>query len=75
MQAAQEQGAAAYLHAWPSDEDAIHWQDLYEHCILHINCDSPGVLGATEYDPVTATADAADFAVALIRELTGQEVG
>ncbi len=24
MQAAQEQGAVAYIHMWPSDEDAIH---------------------------------------------------
>lgn len=50
------------------------WQDLYEHCVLHINCDSPGVQGATEYDPVTASADAAAFGVALIKELTGQTV-
>lgn len=58
--------------SWYADQQ---WQDLYQHCVLHINCDSPGVLGATEYDPVTATADAADFAVGLIRELTGQDVG
>ncbi len=57
--------------SWYADH---HWHDLYEHCVLHINCDSPGVLGATEYDPVTATADAAAFGVALIKELTGQDV-
>ncbi|MDR7497073.1 MAG: M28 family peptidase, partial [Armatimonadota bacterium] len=57
---------------WYADH---HWQDLYEHCVLHINCDSPGVVGATEYDPVTASAEASGFAVALIEELTGQRVG
>jgi len=51
------------------------WQDLYDHCVLHINCDSPGVQGATEYDPVTASAEISAFAVDLIRELTGQAVG
>jgi N-acetylated-alpha-linked acidic dipeptidase len=56
---------------WYADH---HWQDLYEHCVLHINCDSPGVAGATEYDPVTASAEASPFAVALIEELTGQHV-
>jgi hypothetical protein len=58
--------------SWYADR---HWQDLYDHCVLHINCDSPGVRGATEYDPVTASAEAAAFAVDLVRELTGQTVG
>jgi len=58
--------------SWYADQ---HWHDLYQHCVLHINCDSPGVLGATEYDPVTATADAAEFAVGLIKEVAGQDVG
>lgn len=57
---------------WYADR---YWAELAEHCILHINCDSPGVVGATSYDPVTATADVAAFGVALIRELTGQTVG
>jgi len=57
--------------SWYADR---FWQDLYEHCVLHINCDSPGVEGATEYSPVTASAEAAAFGVALIKELTGQEV-
>ncbi|OFX26829.1 MAG: hypothetical protein A2Z07_00940, partial [Armatimonadetes bacterium RBG_16_67_12] len=58
--------------SWYADQ---HWQDLYDHCVLHINCDSPGVQGATEYDPVTASAETADFGVALIKDLTGQSVG
>ncbi|MDR7521573.1 MAG: M28 family peptidase [Armatimonadota bacterium] len=58
--------------SWYADR---HWQDLYDHCVLHINCDSPGVQGATEYDPVTASAEASAFAMDLVRELTGQAVG
>ncbi len=57
--------------SWYADHQ---WHDLHERCVLHINCDSPGVLGATDYDPVTATADAAAFGVALIKELAGQDV-
>jgi hypothetical protein len=57
--------------SWYADQ---HWQSLYEHCVLHVNCDSPGVQGATEYDPVTATADVSQFGVGLIKELTGQTV-
>lgn len=51
------------------------WHELAERCVLHINCDSPGVVGATVYDPITATADVAGFGTALVRELTGQPVG
>jgi N-acetylated-alpha-linked acidic dipeptidase len=57
--------------SWYADQ---HWQALHDHCVLHINCDSPGVLGATEYDPVTASAETSAFAVDLIKELTGQAV-
>jgi hypothetical protein len=57
--------------SWYADQ---HWQSLYDHCVLHINCDSPGVQGATEYDPVTASADVAGVGVGLIRDLTGQDV-
>ncbi len=56
---------------WYADQE---WQRLHDHCVLHINCDSPGVLGATDYSPVTASAEAAEFGVALVGELTGQAV-
>ncbi|MGH2349346.1 MAG: M28 family peptidase, partial [bacterium] len=56
---------------WYADQ---FWQDLYEHCVLHINCDSPGVQGATDYSPVTASAEAAQFGIEIIEELTGQTV-
>ncbi|MDR7534187.1 MAG: M28 family peptidase [Armatimonadota bacterium] len=84
-------GARARLHRgvrcafWPGHSTGRYagstwyadrfWAELAEHCILHINCDSPGVVGATSYDPITATADVAAFGVALIRERTGQTVG
>jgi hypothetical protein len=54
---------------WYAD---AQWQALYDHCVLHINCDSPGVIGATDYSLITATADAAAFGVELIKTLTGQ---
>lgn len=57
---------------WYADQ---HWQELYDHCVLHINCDSPGVDGATDYAPVTASAEVSAFGVALIKELTGQDAG
>ncbi|MDR7419156.1 MAG: M28 family peptidase [Armatimonadota bacterium] len=57
--------------SWYADQ---HWQALHDQCVLHINCDSPGVLGATEYDPVTASAETSAFAVDLIKEMTGQTV-
>lgn len=50
------------------------WQQIYDHCVLHINCDSPGVLGATVYSPVTASAEVAQFGMEIVRELTGQTV-
>ncbi len=58
--------------SWYADQQ---WQALHDHCVLHINCDSPGVQGATEYDPVTASAETAAFGIDLVRELTGQTVG
>lgn len=54
---------------WYADQQ---WQALYDHCVLHINCDSPGVIGATDYSLITATADAAAFGIDLIKTLTGQ---
>ena len=54
---------------WYADQQ---WQALYDHCVLHINCDSPGVQGATDYSLITATAEAAAFGVDLIKRLTGQ---
>lgn len=56
---------------WYADQE---WQRLHDDCVLHINCDSPGVLGATDYSPVTASAEVAEFGVALVGELTGQAV-
>ncbi len=49
------------------------WQDLHDHCVLHINCDSPGVQGATDYTLITASAEAADLGTSLIKDLTGQD--
>ncbi len=51
------------------------WQEIHDHCVLHINCDSPGVQGATDYSLITASAEAADLGVGLIKDLTGQDAG
>lgn len=50
------------------------YADLADHCVIHINCDSPGVQGATDYEPVTASAEAAAFARDLIKRIAGQRV-
>jgi hypothetical protein len=56
---------------WYADQA---YSDLAAHCVVHVNCDSPGVSGATDYEPVTATAEAGAFAKALIKRLAGQTV-
>ena len=48
------------------------WQDLHDHCVGYINLDSPGALGATVYDLITATAENAAFLTSVVKEITGQ---
>jgi len=55
--------------AWYADN---HWQELHDRCVAHLNCDSTGPLGATEYDEVMATAETFPIGKAVIGELTGQ---
>ncbi len=55
--------------AWYCDH---HWQELYDHCVSYINIDSPGPLGADDYSTVTAVAENADFARAVVAAVTGQ---
>lgn len=49
------------------------WFDIYEHCVAYINIDSPGVVGATDYSEVTAVAETANLALAVVKEITGQD--
>ncbi len=47
--------------------------DLDEHCIVHINCDSPGCRWATVFEDVFWMSEAREMAGAVIRDVTGQD--
>ena len=55
---------------WYADRFAL---DLMDHCVSHINCDSPGCRWATVYDNVMWMAEAEELAKGAIRDVTGQE--
>jgi len=46
--------------------------DLERRCVLHLNVDSTGARGATDYSVFHATEEAQDFAEAVVRDVTGQ---
>ena len=53
---------------WYADAFA---QELDEHCVAHINCDSPGCRWATEYRDLAWTPETAVFVQKLIEDVTG----
>lgn len=55
--------------AWYADHA---WEELHRHCVLHLNVDSTGARGATEYSVLHATEDAQGFAETVVRDVTGQ---
>jgi hypothetical protein len=55
--------------AWYADHA---WHDLHRRCVLHLNCDSTGARGATDYGLLHATEEAQGFAEAVVRDVTGQ---
>ncbi|MEM7023606.1 MAG: M28 family peptidase, partial [Pseudomonadota bacterium] len=55
--------------AWFADTFA---QDLADHCVVHMNCDSPGCRWATSYSSINATSDCDAALKAIAREATGQ---
>ena len=55
---------------WYADTFAI---DLAEHCVSHINIDSPGCRWATVYENVMWVAEAEELAKATIKDVTGQD--
>ena len=55
---------------WYADEYAL---DLMEHCVSHINCDSPGCRWATVYDNVMRVEAAGDLVSQIVKDVTGQE--
>jgi hypothetical protein len=55
--------------AWYADHA---WRDLHRRCVVHLNVDSTGARGATDYSVLHATEDAAAFAEAVVADVTGQ---
>ncbi|HLE43575.1 MAG TPA: M28 family peptidase, partial [Methylomirabilota bacterium] len=55
--------------AWYADHA---WHDLHRRCVLHLNVDSTGARGATDYSVFHATEEAQGFAEAVVRDVTGQ---
>ena len=55
--------------AWYADHA---WRDLHARCVAHLNVDSTGARGATDYSVLHATEDAGAFAERVIADVTGQ---
>lgn len=49
-----------------------HWEELYDHCVAHVNVDSTGAQGATSYSVFPANVELAAFGKKIIQEQTGQ---
>jgi hypothetical protein len=55
--------------AWYADHA---WRDLHQRCVVHLNVDSTGARGATDYSVLHATEDAQRFAETVVADVTGQ---
>ena len=55
--------------AWYADHA---WRELHARCVLHLNVDSTGARGATDYSVLHATEDAQSLAEAAVADVTGQ---
>ena len=55
--------------AWYADHA---WRELHHRCVLHLNVDSTGARGATDYSVLHATEDAQRFAETVVADVTGQ---
>ena len=56
--------------AWYADHA---WRDLHARCVAHLNVDSTGARGATDYSVLHATEDASAFAESVVGDVTGQK--
>jgi hypothetical protein len=56
--------------AWYADHA---WRELHQRCVAHLNVDSTGARGATDYSVLHATEDAQRFAESVVADVTGQE--
>src|SRR5215510_6415527 len=55
--------------AWYADHA---WRELHQRCVLHLNVDSTGARGATDYSVLHATEDAQSLAETVVADVTGQ---
>ena len=56
--------------AWYADHA---WRELHQRCVVHLNVDSTGARGATDYSVLHATEDAQRFAESVVADVTGQK--
>jgi hypothetical protein len=56
--------------AWYADHA---WRELHQRCVLHLNVDSTGARGATDYSVLHATEDVQRFAEGVVADVTGQK--
>jgi hypothetical protein len=54
---------------WYADN---HWEDLYDHAIVHLNVDSLGCKGSTDYSEVECSVELYDLEKSLIQDYAGQ---
>jgi hypothetical protein len=55
--------------AWYADHA---WRELHRGCVLHLNVDSTGARGATDYSVLHATEEAQRLAETVVADVTGQ---
>jgi len=55
---------------WYADH---HWEDLHRNAIVHLNADSLGCQGATDYSEVECTAECYELGRSTIEHFTGQK--
>jgi hypothetical protein len=48
------------------------WMELHRQCAVHLNIDSTGARGATDYSVLHATEEAQSFVEKVVHDLTGQ---
>ena len=49
-----------------------HARDFVKHCVMQMNCDSPGCAGATQYTSITMMPETVDAVKSIVKRVTGQ---
>jgi len=57
--------------AWYADN---FWEDLYEHCVAHVNVDSVGGKGATLLSEAYVMIETKDFVSSIVEHVCGQKL-